>query len=136
MILFLISLFSLFLLSPGPVCFSQVHAGSSSSLSFFPLGSSDVNGKCKHSDELPGKKEATSGAYLNFSKLFQQSSLYLCEVINRRFHRALRYAFPLVFRGPKGGLSYPAGSVPRAMTKAAAKQGQVLTICSSSKCWR
>lgn len=70
MTLFLISLFSHFLLSPGPVCFSQVHAGSSSSLSFFPLGSPDVNGKCKHSDELTGKKEAMRGVYLNFAKAF------------------------------------------------------------------
>lgn len=77
LVLFLISLFAHFLLSPGTVCFSQVHAGSSSSLSFFPLGSSDVNGKCKHADELTGKKEATRGAYLNFAKAFSKVLIIL-----------------------------------------------------------
>lgn len=35
-----------------------------------PLGPSDMNGKCKHSDELPEKKEVARGAYLSFSKAF------------------------------------------------------------------
>lgn len=78
LVLVLISLFSHFLLSPGPVCFSQVHAGSSSSLLFFLLGSSDVNGKCKHSDERTGKKEATRGAYLNLAKAFSTVPHYTC----------------------------------------------------------